>query len=107
MKKFSIFLVLILFTYPCAAFGQQIPSGTGDIYGTVYQVDPEQPVASVRIRIVETNQRVTTDQNGEFRFPNLSPGQYTLTASASGYQPPEDVVVTIEAGRNDRTQDLP
>ncbi|RKU08497.1 hypothetical protein C6502_14895 [Candidatus Poribacteria bacterium] len=98
MKRFSICFLFVLFTYPCIAFGQGAPSSTGEIYGTVYQVDPERPVASVQIRIVETNQRARTDQNGEFRFPNLSPGQYTLTASASGYQPPEDVVVTIEQG---------
>ena len=98
MKKCSIFLVLILFTYPCVAFGQETPSSTGEIYGTVYQVDPEQPVASVQIRIVETNQRATTDQNGEFRFRNLPAGTYTLTTSASGYQLSEDVVVTIEPG---------
>ena len=99
MKKFSIFVVLILFIYPCVAFGQGAPSSTGEIYGTVYQVNPEQPIASVLIRIVETNQRATTDQNGEFRFRNLSPGQYTLTTSVSGYEPPEDVAVTIEPGQ--------
>ena len=98
MQKFSIFLILILFTYPCAIFGQQVPSSAGEIYGTVYQGDPEQPVASAQIRIVETNQRATTDQNGEFRFPNLSPGKYTLTATAPGYQPPENVLATINPG---------
>ena len=98
MKRFSIYFVLILFTYPCVAFGQQTPSSTGEIYGTVYQVNPEQPVASAQVRIVETNQRITTDQNGEFRFSNLPTGRYTLTTSASGYQPPADVVVTIEPG---------
>ena len=99
MKKCSIFLVLILFTYPCVAFGQETPSSTGEIYGTVYQVDPEQLVASLQIRIVETNQRATTDQNGEFRFRNLPPGQYTLTTSVSDYRLPEDVAVTIEPGQ--------
>ena len=99
MKKCSIFLVLILFTYPCVAFGQETPSSTGEIYGTVYQVDPEQLVASLQIRIVETNQRATTDQNGEFRFRNLPAGTYTLTTSASGYQLSEDIVVTIELGQ--------
>ena len=98
MRRFSIYFVLILFTYPCAAFGQGAPSSTGEIYGTVYQVNPEQPVASAQIRIIETNQRTTTDQNGEFRFSNLPTGRYTLTTSASGYQPPADVVVTIEPG---------
>ena len=69
MKKFPIFLILILFTYPCAVFGQGAPSSTGEIYGIVYQGDPEQPVASAQIRIVETNQRVTTDQNGRISVP--------------------------------------
>ena len=99
MKKFPIYFLLILFIYPCAAFGQQAPSGTGEIYGTVYQRDSEQPTAFVQIRIVEINQRVTTDQNGEFRFRNLPTGTYTLTTSASGYQPPEDVVVIVEPGQ--------
>ena len=98
MKRFSLYVLLILFTYPCAAFAQGTPSSTGEIYGTVYQSDPEQPVPSARIRIVETNQRVTTDQNGEFRVPNLAAGQYTLTATATGYQPPENVRVTINPG---------
>ncbi len=99
MRRFSIFLVLILFTYPCATFAQQAPSSTGEIYGTVYQGDPEQPVTTAQIRIIERNQRTTTDQNGEFRFRNLPAGTYTLTTSASGYNPPVDVVVTIEPGQ--------
>ena len=98
MKKFSICFVLILFTYPCAVFGQQAPSSTGEIYGTVYQQDLEQPVVTAQVRIVETNQRATTDQNGEFRFSNLPAGTYTLTASASDYRLPEDVVATVEPG---------
>ena len=98
MKKFSIYFLFILSIYSVTAFGQQPPNGTGEIYGTIYQKDPEQPVPSVQIRIVETNQRVTTDPNGEFRFRNLPAGTYTLTASASGYNLPADVVVTIEPG---------
>ena len=99
MKRFSICFLLIVFIYPCAAFGQQAPSSTGEIYGTVYQQDLEQPVVSAQVRIVETDQRFRTDQNGEFRVPNLLPGVYTLTASASGYELPENVVVTIEPGQ--------
>ncbi len=99
MKRCSICFLLIVFIYPCAAFGQQPPSSIGEIYGTVYQQDPEQPVPSARIRIVETDQRIATDQNGEFRVRNLPAGTYTLTISASGYEPPEDVVVTIDPGQ--------
>ena len=99
MNRFLICFLLIVFIYPCAGFGQQPPSSTGEISGTVYQRDLEQPVASARIRIVETNQRTVTDQNGEFRVRNLPAGTYTLTTSASGYEPPEDVVITIEPGQ--------
>ena len=98
MKKFSIYFLFILSIYPVTVFGQQPPNPTGEIYGTVYQKDLEQRVASAQIRIAETNQRTTTDPNGEFRFRNLPAGTYTLTASASGYRLPEDVVVTIEPG---------
>lgn len=96
MKRFSIYFLFILSICPVIVFGQQAPSSTGEIYGTVYQQDLEQPVPSAQVRIVETNQRTTTDQNGEFRFRNLPPGKYTLTASASGYNPPAEVVVTVE-----------
>ena len=98
MKKFSIYFLFILSIYPVTAFGQQPPNPTGEIYGTIYQQDPEQRVASAQIRIIETNQRTTTDPNGEFRFRDLPAGKYTLTTSASGYRLPEDVVVTIEPG---------
>ncbi len=97
MRRFLIYFLFILSIYPVIAFGQQSPP-PGEIYGTVYQRDPEQQVAPAQVRIIETNQRATTDQNGEFRFRNLSAGKYTLTASAPGYRLPEDVVVTIKPG---------
>ena len=103
MKKFSIYFLFILSIYPVMAFGQQPPNGTGEIYGTIYQKDLEQRVASAQIRILETNQRVTTDPNGEFRFRNLPAGTYTLTASASGYNLPAGCRCHYRAGRNNRT----
>lgn len=98
MKRFSICFLFIVFIYPCIAFGQQTPSGTGEIYGTVYQQDSEQPVASAQIRIIETNQRTTTDQNGEFRFRDLAVGKYTLTASAPDYRLLTDIATIVESG---------
>ncbi len=99
MNRFPIYVLLVLSFFPVTAFGQQAPDPTGEIFGAVYQRDLEQPVPSARIRIVETNQRTVTDQNGEFRVRDLPPGECILTVSASGYQPPEDVVITIEPGQ--------
>ncbi len=98
MKRFSICFLFVLSFYPYVVFGQQVPSGTGEIYGTVYQQNLEQPVASIQVRIVETNQRTVTNQNGEFRFSDLPAGKYTLTVSASEYRLENDVAVTIEPG---------
>ena len=98
MKKFSIYFLFILSIYPVTAFGQQPPNGAGEIYGTVYQKDLEQRVVSAQIRIAGTNQRVTTDPNGEFRFRDLPAGKYTLTASASDYRLLTDIAVTVEPG---------
>ena len=98
MKKLSIYFLFILSIYPVTAFGQQPPNGVGEIYGTVFQKDLEQRVASAQIRIAGTNQRTTTDPNGEFRFRDLPAGKYTLTASASDYRLLTDIAVTVEPG---------
>ena len=98
MKRLSIYFLFILSIHPCTAFGQQPPKRTGEIYGTVYQRDLGQQVASAQVCIVETGQRIITDPNGEFRFRDLPAGKYTLTAFASGYSIPKDVVATIKPG---------
>ena len=98
MKQLSICFLFILSIQPGAAFGQQSQNPTGEIYGTVYQRTLERGVASAQVRIVETGVRITTDSIGEFRFRNLLAGEYTLTATASGYRAPSDVVVTVKPG---------
>src|SRR5262249_17348152 len=40
---------------------------------------------------------VTTGTDGLFRFPNLAPGAYTVTASASGFSP-HTITVNVVAG---------
>ena len=64
-------------------------------YGTVYQRNLNQPVASAQVRIVETGQRVLTDANGEFQFRNLPLGKYTLATNASGYIAATDVTAAV------------
>ena len=98
MKQLSICFLFILSIQPGTGFGQQSQNPTGEIYGTVYQQNLERGVASAQVRIVETGVRITTDSIGKFRFRNLLAGEYTLTATASGYRAPSDVVVTVKPG---------
>jgi outer membrane receptor for ferrienterochelin and colicins len=104
VKQFCTDFLFVLCLFPCIAFGQQSSSQSGEIYGTVYQQTLKLPIESAQVRIVETNQRVLTNANGEFQFRSLPPGKYTLTANASGYPPSTDVVVTVTSAEAARVE---
>jgi len=73
-------------------FAQQV----GSIRGTVYDKDFNVPLAAAQISIVETGDKVTTSNEGNFVFGQMPPGNYTLVFSKQGYirQVLSDVVVT-------------
>lgn len=62
----------------------------GTISGTVVD-DRGKPISEVRVIATgstsKSNGTVVTDSTGEFRFPNLAPGSYTLWANPSGTPP--------------------
>ena len=95
MKQLCTCFLFVLTFYPCIALGEQSSSQSGEIHGTVYQRNLNQPVASAQVRIVETGQRVLTDANGEFQFRNLPLGKYTLATNASGYIAATDVTAAV------------
>ena len=95
VKQISAQLLVILCLYPGIVFGQETSTQTGELHGTIYQQDINQPITTAQARIVETGQRVPTDANGEFQYRNLPPGTYTLTAYASGYVPSTGVTVIV------------
>lgn len=95
MKQLCAFFLFVLCLFPCIGSGQEPSIQTGEIRGIVYQKKLQQPVTSAQIRIVETNQRVPTDANGEFYYRSLTPGTYTLTAYAPGYISSTGVTVTV------------
>lgn len=77
-------VLLLLLTFVMA--GAQ--ESRGSLTGTV--TDPNGaalPGASVEIRNVETNvaNTATTNEDGNYTFPLLNPGKYTLTVNAQGF----------------------
>jgi Carboxypeptidase regulatory-like domain len=77
-------VLLLLLTFVAA--GAQ--ESRGSLTGTV--TDPNGaalPGATVEIKNIETNvaNTVTTNEEGNFNFPLLNPGKYTLTVTASGF----------------------
>ncbi|MET0309089.1 MAG: carboxypeptidase regulatory-like domain-containing protein, partial [Sphingomonas sp.] len=60
-------------------------NGSGTLLGHVAQSDGDRNIAGALVRIVETGQTTTADDSGNFRFPDLPAGQYTLEISFLGF----------------------
>ena len=74
------------------AWGQAV----GGIRGAVEDKDFGGPLRNVRVQILETDDATTTGEDGQFIFPEVEPGTYTLLFSRDGFtrQVVSDVVVS-------------
>ncbi len=69
-----------------AALGTAAPAQSrGSITGRVTDTATAQPLAAVRLELVEIGQATLTDQEGRYRFRALADGSYTLRVIAIGY----------------------
>ena len=99
-RYLSAILLFALFIYLPAAHSQESTVEIGEIRGTLYHQETGDPLVNATVRLVETDQRTQTDENGEFRFDNLSPGDYTLTVLAVGHRVLEEgKIATVNAGK--------
>jgi hypothetical protein len=97
----SLLLLLTLIFGPGSAFSalaaQEV---TGNVQGEVK--DPTGAVISNATVTAASQQRTftaTTDESGMYRFNNLLPGVYTITATASGFSKVSRENITVEIGR--------
>ena len=97
MKR-AISAVVLLIGMAAGLFAQE---NSGNVYGRVTD-DKGSPVVAASLTLTGVSAPVTTssDANGGFHFLALSPGRYTLTASAKGFTTAthENVIVTL--GKN-------
>ena len=96
MPSFRSLLVLIaVFCFPVITLAQ---SSTATLSGTV-EDQKGAIVAGASIALVNVaqgSQRLTTSNNeGRFVFPSLAPGQYSLTATRTGFAPVEVKNITL------------
>ncbi|HEX6184141.1 MAG TPA: carboxypeptidase regulatory-like domain-containing protein [Pyrinomonadaceae bacterium] len=94
---------LFLLTAALPVFGQNT---TGSVSGVVN--DPSGATvagANVSLRNNETGitRNTTSNDNGEYSFPSVEPGRYTLTVEASGFKKSVAPDVVVEVGVPART----
>jgi iron complex outermembrane receptor protein len=90
--RFTIILLLTLFS--ASVFAQQ----HGSIKGKITSTDGK-PAAYVNIGLKNNNISAVTNDNGEYTFPRVKPGAYTIKVSAVGINPQEKNII-ITAGEN-------
>jgi len=90
----SLIILLGLFAAVQAA-AQQV----GSIRGVVYDADFDRPAPDVRVTIVETGRTVTTGEQGNYVFPEVEPGTYTLVFNAEGFTRQVEGNVVVNPGR--------
>jgi Carboxypeptidase regulatory-like domain/TonB dependent receptor len=100
MRRIPLFIATLTMALLAGVTFAQTTSG--DLVGTVR--DPSGAIVS-NANVTVTNEAtgvavaVTTGSSGEFRAPNLLPGQYDLAVSSSGFQPFTLRGITIELNK--------
>lgn len=100
MKRGRAFLAVFAASLVAARTRAQVPSSTGNIYGSA--VDEQgQPIAGVSVALggTDVGRAATTDVRGEFRFLGLLPGTYSLVLEREGFRTQRREVV-VRAGAN-------
>ncbi len=72
---------------------------TGSIRGIVYDADFDAPLPGAQVTNVETGERVTATDQGNFVLPEVPPGAYTLVFSKDGYVRQVRADVVVSAGQ--------
>lgn len=107
MKRISYLIIsfVILLTISACSSSESNPvdpgvqSSTGTISGTVTESGTGAAVAAATVTLQGSGASVATNASGEFSFPNLDPGSYSITCNKDGYQS-STTTVTVTAGNN-------
>ena len=77
--KISLFLSLSI---SCVSSAQS----NIKIFGTVIAEDNGYPISGARIKILNTNYQISSDNSGDFFFLNIPVGFYNLEVTSGGFE---------------------
>ena len=67
-------------------FSRSFPQNIAVITGTVFDSEDLKRLPGAELMIEELNMATSSDEQGNYRFDNVPPGKYTLSASYVGYR---------------------
>jgi TonB-linked SusC/RagA family outer membrane protein len=100
LRELAFATLAALSIRPLHAQQQQPPTSItrGSISGTVTRLAGGDPIDQVSVRIVGTSLGATTNAQGRYTIPNVSPGIYALEAVRIGMSPARKDNVRVTAG---------
>ena len=72
---------------PWALGAQQQEAGTGIVSGRIVEASSQRPLADVQVRIIGTQRGALTNDQGDYRIPNVTPGTVQIRAQRIGFAP--------------------
>jgi hypothetical protein len=94
----TVVAAVLILGLSAVAFAQQ---ETGNLFGTTADEQGARlPGVSVTLGGIGAAQTATTDSRGEFRFLNLSPGNWTITCELQGFAKVTKTDVQVAVGKN-------
>jgi hypothetical protein len=97
MKNFTLMLTVVIISIFTSMQAQtNLPKGV--IKGKVLDSESQLELVGAHVFIKETNTGTSTDANGQFEFPNVTVGSYSLVCSYIGYNKitKTDIIVRTE-----------
>lgn len=92
MKRLHLLLTAFFLMKGLTLFAQ----GPGKISGSVTLVDGS-PYASASVTLIEIKRTTLTNEQGDYQFVNVTPGNYTVRIQILG-APQKDIRVTVKSG---------
>lgn len=105
MKR-KIFAALLLMTsiavwLGCEKEDETSASTTGTIYGTVTDFLTKEPISGVNVTLKPGGKTTLTGSEGNFEFPDIKPGEYSLKFSKAEYLDlDDDYIIEVEPGKS-------
>ncbi len=94
-RLYGLLFMLTSYLIAATASGQQ----AGGIRGTIYDKDLDAPISGAQAVITETGQKAETTEDGNYVFPQVAPGSYTLVFSKEGFSRQVKVNVVVTEGK--------